>query len=95
MEHQGDGDTNVIGRLRMVPKDLEKELEELEIGWWIETIQTSELLRSARILRRVLETKGLSVTQTPVKYHQLNIVWRTHKEWNYNAFDIRRNQNMS
>ena len=37
---------------------LERELEELEIGGWIETIQIIALLRLASILRRVLETWG-------------------------------------
>ena len=46
----------VIGALGMVPKGLERSLEELEIRGRIETIQTTALLRSARILRRVLET---------------------------------------
>ena len=40
----------VIGTLGMVLKDLEKELEELEIRGRIKTIQTTALLRSARIL---------------------------------------------
>ena len=43
----------VNGVLRTVPKGLEKELEELEIGWRAKTIQNTALLRSARILRRV------------------------------------------
>ena len=42
--------------LETVTKNLEKRLEELEIRGRIETIQTTALLRSARILRRVLET---------------------------------------
>ena len=46
----------VIGKLGMVPKGLERRLEELEIGGQIKTIQITALLRSARILRRVLET---------------------------------------
>ena len=48
--------TIVIGALRMVPKGLERGLKGLKIGGKIETIQTTALLRSARILRRVLET---------------------------------------
>ena len=39
-------------------QSLEKGLEELEIRVWIETIQTTALLRLAIILRRVLETWG-------------------------------------
>ena len=46
----------VIGALETIPKALEKNLGELEIRGRIETIQTTALLGSARILRRVLET---------------------------------------
>ena len=38
------------------PKGLVRELGELEIGGRAEAIQTKALLRSARILRRILET---------------------------------------
>ena len=48
----------VIGALGTVTKGLLKGLEDLEIGGWVETIQTTTLLRTARILRRVLETWG-------------------------------------
>ena len=46
----------VIGDLGTVPKGLEKSLSELEIKGRIETIQTTALFKSARIIRRVLET---------------------------------------
>ena len=46
--------TIVIGALATIPKGLVKRLEELEIGGGAETIQTTALLRSSRILRRVL-----------------------------------------
>ena len=48
----------VKGVLQTIFKGFVKGLEELEIGGRAETIQTTELLRSARILRRVLETWG-------------------------------------
>ena len=48
----------VIGAFGKVTKGLLKGLEDLEIGRRLETIQTTTLLRSARILRRVLETLG-------------------------------------
>ena len=48
----------VIGALDRVTKGLIKGLEDLEIRGRVETIQTTALLRSARILRRVLETCG-------------------------------------
>ena len=46
----------VIGAFGTVTKGLLKWLEDLEVGGRIETIQTTTLLRTARILRRVLET---------------------------------------
>ena len=48
----------VIGTFSTVTKGLIKGLEDLEVGGRVETIQTSALLRTARILRRVLETWG-------------------------------------
>ena len=47
----------VIGALG-ITKGLLKGLEDLEVGGRVETIQTTALLRTARILRRVLETWG-------------------------------------
>ena len=46
----------VIGAFGTVTKILSKGLEDLEVGGREETIQTTALLRTARILRRVLET---------------------------------------
>ena len=46
----------VIGALGTVIKGLLKGLEDLEVGGRVETIQTTTLLRTARILRRDLET---------------------------------------
>ena len=46
----------VIGAFGIVTKGLLKELEDLEIRGGIDTIQTTSLLRTARILRRVLKT---------------------------------------
>ena len=48
----------VIGALGTVTNGLLKSHEDLEIGGQMETIQTTALLRNARILRRVLETWG-------------------------------------
>ena len=48
----------VIGTFGTVTKGLLKGLEDLEIGGRVETIQTTALLRTARIMRRVLETWG-------------------------------------
>ena len=46
----------VIGAFGTVTKGLLKGLEEWEVGGRVETIQTTTLLRTARILTRVLET---------------------------------------
>ena len=48
----------VIGAFGIVTKGLLKGLEDLEVGGRVETIQTTALLRTARILRRVLEIWG-------------------------------------
>ena len=48
----------VIGALGKVTKRLLKGLEDLEVGGRVETIQTTVLLRMARILCRVLKTWG-------------------------------------
>ena len=46
----------VIGTFGTVTKGLLKGQEDLEVGGRVETIQTTVLLKTARILRRVLET---------------------------------------
>ena len=46
----------VIGAFGTVTKGLLKGPEILEVGGQVGTIQTTALLRTARILRRVLET---------------------------------------
>ena len=48
----------VIGAFGTVTKGLLKGLEDLDVGGRVETIQTTTLLSTARILRRVLETWG-------------------------------------
>ena len=48
----------VIGAFGTVTKGLLKGLEDLEVGGRVETIQTTKLLKTARILRRVLEISG-------------------------------------
>ena len=46
----------VIGTLGTITKVLLKDLEDLEVGGRVETIQITVLLKTARMLRRVLET---------------------------------------
>ena len=48
----------VVGALGIIPKTLVKRQKDFEIRRQVVTIQTTALLRSGRILRRVLETWG-------------------------------------
>ena len=48
--------TIVIGAFGTVTKGLLKGLKDLEVGERVDTIQTTALLRTDRILRRALET---------------------------------------
>ena len=59
----------VIGAFGTVTKGLLKGLEDLEVGGRVETIQTTALLKTARIPRRVLETWGDLLS--------LNLQWKT------------------
>ena len=59
----------VIGAFGTVTKGLLKGLEDLEVGDRVETIQTTALWKTARILRRVLETWGDLLS--------LNLQWNT------------------
>ena len=59
----------VIDAFGTVTKGLSKGLEDLEVGGRVETIQTTALLTTARILRIILET--------PVKDHQLTPMGKT------------------
>ena len=58
----------VIGAFGTVTKGLLKGQEDLKVGGRVETIQATTLLRTARILKRVLETWGDSLS--------LNIQWK-------------------
>ena len=62
----------VTGALDTITKGFVLGLENLEIRGRVETIQTTTLSRSARILRSDL--RRLAVTQTPVKDHQLIMI---------------------
>ena len=62
----------VIGAFGTVTKRLLKGLEDLEVGGRVVTIKTTALLRTAGILRRVLETWGDLLS--------LNSMWKMPKE---------------
>ena len=59
----------VIGAFGTVTKGLLKGHENLEVGGRVETIQTTAFSKTARILRRVLETLGDLLS--------LNLQWKT------------------
>ena len=48
----------VIGAFGTITKGLLKGMEDLDVGGRVETIHITALLRTARILRRVMETWG-------------------------------------
>ena len=74
----------VIGAFSTETKGLFKGIKHLEVGGRVETIQTTALLRTARIMWRVLETwrdlRRLAVTQTPEENYQLKLTWKTLRE---------------
>ena len=59
------------------PKGLKRSLQELEIGTRTETFNSTALLRSARIQRRVLDTWG-NLLSLGIKWkdHQQTLVWK-------------------
>ena len=59
----------VIGAFDTVTKGLLKGQKDLEVGGRVETIQTTALLKTARILKKVLETWGDLLS--------LNVQWKT------------------
>ena len=81
----------VIGAFGTETKGSLKGREDLEVGGRLETIQTTTLLRKARILRRVLETWGDLLS------HRLN--WKTiryrwcEKPWYVNNNNNNNNNN--
>ena len=69
----------VIGAFDTATKGLLKRLEDLEGCGWVETIQTTALLRIAWILRRVLDIWE-DLMSLKWKNHQLTLMWKTLKE---------------
>ena len=67
----------VIGAFRTDPKELVKELEELEIREVV-TIQTKALF-GQKTLMSPWALKRIAVTQTPVRNHPLTLLWKTFK----------------
>ena len=72
--------TVIIGAHRTIAKGFVKKLEKLEIGGRAETLQTTALLRSARIVRRIEETCCHSDS---TKRPSANVGGKNSKEVNY------------
>ena len=70
----------VIGAFGAVIKGLLKGLEDLEVGGLLETIQTSIVENGQNAEKSPEYLRRLAVTQNPVKYHQLTLMWKTLKE---------------
>ena len=85
MKHEGDDDTNALGK---VSKGLEKRLEILEIKRNVETIQTHSIVKTCKNTHKSPgDLRRLAVTQTPsgrslatagVKNSQ-GVIWYMHK----------------
>ena len=79
--------TIVIGALEIIPKGLVNGLDDLETRGQVEIIQTMSLLRSARILRRVLEIKETccrsNSIERPLASHTIKTLKEYHND-NYN-----------
>ena len=70
----------VIGTFGTVTKGLLKGLEDLEVGGRVETIQTTALLKTARILRRVLETRG-DLPSLKLQWKTISLSWCEKLKW--------------
>ena len=67
----------VIGAFSTVNKGLLKGLDDLDVGGRVETIPMTALLKTLRILRRVLRTWGdLLSLKLQGKKHQLMLMWK-------------------
>ena len=64
----------VIGAFGTVTKGLLKGLEDLEVGGRVETIQTTTLLRTVRILRRVPVTCG-DMLSLKLQWKAISVSW--------------------
>ena len=84
----------VIGALGTVTKGLLKGLEDLEVGGRVETIQTNSIAKDRQNTETSPgELRRLAVTQTPVKNHQLILMWKNAKGVNNNNNNNNDNNN--
>ena len=79
----------IIGALATVTKGLVQGLEYLEIRGQVETVQTTALWRSARILRRVQEIKKTCYDSNSSEIPSTNADMKNSQEVNNNAGRIK------
>ena len=71
----------VIGAFDTVTKGFLKGLEDLEVSGWVETIQTDSIAEDGQNTETSPgDLRRLAVIQTPVKNHQLILMWKTLDE---------------
>ena len=71
----------VIGALGTITKGLLKGLEDLDVGGRVETIPNDSIAENGQNPETSPgDLRRLAVTQTPVKNHQLILMWKTLKE---------------
>ena len=70
----------VFGAFGTLTKGLFKGLEVLEVGRREEAIQITALLNGQNTEKSPGDLRWLAVTQTPLKDHQLTLMWKTLKE---------------
>ena len=77
-----------IGAFSTVTKGLLKGLEDLEVGGRVETAESTVLLRTARILRRVLETWG-ELLSLKLQWKTISWRWCEKLSWvNNNNYEL-------
>ena len=77
MEHEGDGDTNSKWRIRNGLQRLGKETERAGTSYTSRNRANNSIIKIDQNTEKSSgELKRLSVTLTPVKDHQLILVWK-------------------
>ena len=85
VEHEGDSDKNDSWCPWNCLRDLKKRLDALEIRGRVVTIQTTVLLKLARIFRSVLEKWG-DMLSIKLKWKvTVRVIVKSHKEYNNNS----------
>ena len=74
MEHESDGDTAIA----TVTKGLVQGLKDLEMGGDQSNYSIVEISQNSK--KSTGDLRRLAVTHTPMKDHQLKLVWKTRKE---------------